>query len=136
MAKKIKAKRARLRTKSKLLEVKKPRIQPIHNRVDESNASVIKVYRYNKLVKGAFVLLLLFVLMAVLVFFLESFNVEKPVLWRWMMYSTLMICGVPLWANTKSYTHFKREHEKVKQDIMVIEQKLERNRQQDNYPNF
>jgi len=136
VAKKNKAKLARLKTKPGRLKAKKPRIKLTYNGVDEPTASAIKVYRYNKLVKGAFVLLLLFVLMAVLVFFLESLNVEKPVLWRWMMYSTLMICGVPLWANTKSYTHFKREHEKVKQDIMVIEQKLERNRRQDNYPNF
>jgi hypothetical protein len=136
VAKKNKTKRARKKTKSKSLKVKKPEAKPLSQRVSETSNSTLKVYNYNKLVKGAFVLLLLFVLMAVLAFFLESLNVEKPVLWRWMMYSTLMVCGVPLWVNTKSYTHFKREHEKVKQDIAVIEQKLERNRQQDNYPNF
>jgi hypothetical protein len=136
VAKKNKAKRAKKKTKSKSLKVKKPEVKPLSQRVSETSNSALKVYNYNNIVKGAFILLLLFVLMAVLAFFLESLNVEKPVLWRWMMYSTLMVCGVPLWVNTKSYTHFKREHEKVKQDIAVIEQKLGRNRLQDNYPNF
>jgi hypothetical protein len=136
VAKKNKAKRARQKTKSKSLEAKKPEAKSLSHGAYEPSNSTKEVYNYNQLVKGAFVLLLLFVLMAVLVFFLELFEVEKPVLWRWMMYSTLMVCGVPLWVNTKSYTRFKREHEKIKQDIMVIEQKLERNRQQDDYPNF
>jgi len=97
-------------------------------KAQEVDRSDVKVYRYNQLVKGAFILLLLAVMMSVLVLFLQMLNVEKPVLLKWMMYSALLVCGVPLWANTKSYTKFKKDHEKINHEIAIIEQKLGRNK--------